>query len=214
MARCQPIPTSGRGRVKDLTGHRYGHLFIVGFAGVRKESLWFAICRCGKSCVSTQAPLRRGDKVSCGCKQGLTRKELIHTRIVVDPVTQCWNWMHSRSSRNGYGQLRFENKKHLAHRFSYETFVGPIPEGFHALHKCDNPQCVAPHHLFLGSKADNSLDCSLKGRQDSKLKADDIPEIRRLLAAGMNRVAIGRQFNVDGNTIMAIERGQTWKHVV
>lgn len=71
----------------------------------------------------------------------------------------CWVWS-GRTNRQHYGTLG----ERLAHRISYEFYVGPIPEGLCVLHRCDNPPCVNPKHLFLGTRADNAEDRDRKGR--------------------------------------------------
>lgn len=76
---------------------------------------------------------------------------------------ECWEWQGYRIDK-GYGRLRHEGGKKLAHRVSYEAFVGAIPDGMCVLHKCDNPPCVNPDHLFLGTNLDNVKDCINKGR--------------------------------------------------
>lgn len=86
----------------------------------------------------------------------------------VDPQTGCWNWTRSRGS-HGYGDFRRDGHK-LAHRWSYATFVGLIPDGAFVLHRCDNRACVNPGHLFLGDADDNNKDMVEKGRHYSKGK--------------------------------------------
>jgi len=76
----------------------------------------------------------------------------------------CWEVRSHSTTRGGYARLMNNNKAILAHRLSYETFVGEIPEAMCVLHKCDNPICVNPKHLFLGTYLDNSNDMRTKGR--------------------------------------------------
>src|ERR1035437_4417867 len=80
-------------------------------------------------------------------------------------VTGCREWQLSRNPVTGYGHLnRKGTRQQAAHRAVYETFVGPIPEGLHICHTCDNPPCCEPSHLFPGTAADNMHDRDRKGR--------------------------------------------------
>lgn len=79
--------------------------------------------------------------------------------------SDCWIWKASRRGHNGYGGFRVnKNSIRLAHNVSYELYIGPIPEGLKVLHTCDNPLCVNPSHLFLGTQLDNIKDRDVKGR--------------------------------------------------
>lgn len=82
-----------------------------------------------------------------------------------DPVTEsgCWIWNGCIGS-NGYGRFQSNRKTYGAHRFFFETYKGPIPEGHFVCHKCDTPSCVNPDHLFTGTSGDNLRDCVSKGR--------------------------------------------------
>jgi len=75
----------------------------------------------------------------------------------------CWEWTAGKNA-GGYGRITFKGKVTLAHRLSYQTFCGPIPDGVYVCHHCDNPSCINPDHLWLGTNSDNILDCSKKGR--------------------------------------------------
>ena len=88
------------------------------------------------------------------------RTKLIST-IIVDDKTDCWLWQGANSL--GYGQLQFNGSVVGAHRVSWTIFIGPIPDGLSVLHKCDIKNCINPHHLFIGTNVDNSLDAMAKG---------------------------------------------------
>lgn len=107
----------------------------------------------------------------------------------------CIEWLASKS-HNGYGQFGVNGKKNVrAHRFSWTIVNGDIPEGLCVLHKCDNPSCVNPEHLFLGTYKDNAIDMTLKGRRyevltkgddngNSKLNKRDINKMKILYSTG------------------------------
>jgi hypothetical protein len=88
------------------------------------------------------------------------RQRIKHKRLL-DPKSGCWIWPVGHR----YGLTSYKDKTVLAHRLSYTLFVGDIPEGMCVCHKCDNPKCVNPEHLFLGSHSDNERDKAEKGRR-------------------------------------------------
>lgn len=133
--------------------------------------------------------------------------------------TDCWEWQRGLFS-NGYGQITINKKNTLAHRASYEEFVGSIPEGILVLHKCDNPICINPDHLFLGTNQDNMTDMVNKGRSArgekngrAKLTESEVAFIRRKLSEGKDAFDLSEQFNVSLSTIGKIQSYQTWKFV-
>lgn len=104
-------------------------------------------------------------------------------------------------------------------RISYMTFVGPIPEGMHVLHKCDNPCCINPLHLYAGTNEQNVRDwlergpyCGHRGSDNckAKLTEKDIPIIR---AMDKPTREIAEQYGVSISAITHIKNGRTWKHV-
>ena len=82
----------------------------------------------------------------------------------VDKTGDCWVWTGATTTA-GYGEIRFGGKVVRVHRLVYELTVGPIPEGMGVLHRCDNPPCCRPDHLFLGTQRDNARDMVAKGRK-------------------------------------------------
>ncbi len=85
----------------------------------------------------------------------------------VEKTAVCWLWT-GRTNKDGYGVISFaeRGKQMIASRLSFIIAYGPIPEGMWVLHRCDNPRCVNPDHLFLGTRADNMRDAHQKGRID------------------------------------------------
>lgn len=90
------------------------------------------------------------------------------TRFVVTPG--CWLWTGEIGS-SGYGRFYAYGRKYRAHRFSYEAYKGEIPKGMLILHSCDNPRCVNPDHLRVGTDADNTRDKMERGRFNLKRKS-------------------------------------------
>lgn len=79
---------------------------------------------------------------------------------------QCWTWKAS-TLPFGYGLIRLGKRRIPAHKLAWQEVHGPVPQGLCVLHQCDNPPCVNPAHLFLGTKADNNRDMKNKGRANS-----------------------------------------------
>lgn len=82
---------------------------------------------------------------------------------------RCWLWMGG-CTQSGYGRFSIHSRMHRAHRVAWELTNGPIPEGICVLHRCDNPPCVRPSHLWLGTAADNQRDCVIKGRHPEAVR--------------------------------------------
>lgn len=133
----------------------------------------------------------------------------------VDKSKECWEWVGYCKS-NGYGDFSVGRKAVFAHRFSYELMYGPIPESMVICHLCDNPKCVRPDHLKLGTQHDNVHDCIKKGRRryvstPRKLTIEQVREIRTLGATGISFRKLAICYSVAPSTISDIITGKLWK---
>jgi hypothetical protein len=135
--------------------------------------------------------------------------------------SECWEW-HGIVNSNGYARFSFKDKHVLAHRFSFELFVSAIPAGFVVCHSCDNRLCVNPHHLWLGTQADNLADAVAKGRMfrpdtraekngNKKLTWKKVRAIREMAASGAKNHLIAKSFGVSNGTIGNVVNFETWK---
>jgi len=160
-----------------------------------------------------------------------------NTKYKIDPETNCWNWIGgTRIKKWGYGGFKVKGFNWLAHRFSYYAYKGD-PGKLLVCHKCDNPKCVNPEHLFLGTQKDNVDDMMSKDRHGSggnsgsglkgtdnpsvKLTEDNVLEIRRIGRIGTsgrggrggNTEELAKQFGVSKVSIANILHRRTWKHI-
>jgi hypothetical protein len=136
----------------------------------------------------------------------------------------CWVWQGGRNGEGEpYGRFGLKQGKTVyAHRYARELIHGPIPEGVCVLHKCDNPPCVNPDHLFLGTRADNNADKMMKGRFPvpkgelngrSILTEQNVHKIRDLIKIGIPLKKIACRMQVAHNTIYDIATGRRWSHI-
>ena len=136
----------------------------------------------------------------------------------VDKSADCWEWRGALSG-GGYGNVTVDKKQISAHRMSYLIHNGPIPEGQFVCHTCDNPACVNPKHLFLGSPLTNMRDKIKKNRhvaskgQDngcSVLIDEDVRRIREAHLFGANQKDLAQVYGVRPNTISRIVNRKRW----
>lgn len=156
-------------------------------------------------------------KVSNG---NLSLRERFEQYIFYSP-DGCWYWLAAYNNK-GYGLFWFNNKLVSAHRMSHELYLGPIPDGLHILHKCDNPKCVNPDHFFLGSYQENSDDKMRKGRQKKNkgvemwnaiLTEDDVRQIRARYTFGKGVKKLADEFNISTTHLYFIVTNRRWKHL-
>ena len=134
---------------------------------------------------------------------------------------QCWNW-HGAKLKGGYGQIKIDGSCVQAHRFSWSIINGPVPTGLVIRHACDNPSCVNPAHLLLGTHKDNVSDKYNRGRnipQDGSrnnyavLNDDDVSLIKERLANGEKQKDIAMTYGVTQSQISNIATGKQWRHI-
>lgn len=131
----------------------------------------------------------------------------------VEKTATCWIWKGA-TNRRGYGKICFKgNKTAGAHRVSYELFTGEIPEDKYVCHSCDNPRCVNPDHLWVGSAQDNKMDQINKGRGSRKLTESDVIEIRNLSDKGLGSQRLAYLYRVTCGLISNIIKRRIWKHI-
>ncbi len=156
-----------------------------------------------------------------------TLAERLDSHLDKSAANGCWVW--TASTIDGYGQIGIvRNGKltnNLAHRVAFELATGEAPGDRCVLHRCDNPPCCNPDHLFLGSRDDNAKDMVAKRRQRngitpgeqhgmSKLTDADVVELRRSYAAReASQPELARRFGIRQSTVWAIIHRRTWAHV-
>lgn len=143
--------------------------------------------------------------------------ERLISKSAIREGSGCWEWTASRFN-NGYGKFWHGGENRGAHRVSYELYHGSIPDGMYVCHRCDNPACINPDHLFLGTSRDNAADKVAKERQArglghglAKLTEADIQAIRE--ATDISNIELGKRYGVHNSSISRIRLGKTWAHV-
>ena len=158
-------------------------------------------------------------KMHSGMFRGLPAEQRFQMQF--KKTETCWVWT---SNRDRYGYGRFHGAvdgvlTKFAHRYSYMLHRGPIPNGMLVCHSCDNPPCVNPDHLFLGSEEDNMRDKIAKGRhvhpfgQDAPRAVLTEEQVRDILIDPRPHTAIAADYGVKGSTIGSIKQRISWSHI-
>lgn len=159
---------------------------------------------------------------------GLSEYDRFFRWIEIGAGDECWRWLGSRKSSGKppvpwHGQWRSgDGRIELAHRGAWRLMKGEIPTGMCVLHRCDNPICVNPSHLFIGTQSDNAKDMWTKGRARpksnigsahgmSKLTESLVREIRASSESGLN---LSKRLMLSPTAICDVRKRRTWKHIV
>lgn len=154
--------------------------------------------------------------------QGHSNRSSILERLInnLDTSGDCWLWVGHLSGRDGRGYLRIHGKNEIASRVAYKLFIGSIPNNLFVLHKCDNPACCNPKHLFLGTQSDNMRDAFSKNRKTVRGESNPrviitpsiVKEIRERYPTE-GGASLAREFGLDRTQPYRIFNKLTWGHV-
>ena len=134
------------------------------------------------------------------------------SKFCPEAASGCWLW-DGACIEGYYGMFWWRGRVRLAHRVSYEHFIGMPPDDIEVCHKCDVPACVNPDHLFLGTHHENMLDKCRKRRQDRKLSEEQVHAVRQALDMGSTGRQVARDFGISFQQVSRIKRRERWIHL-
>ena len=144
-------------------------------------------------------------------------KDRFEEKFIANPDNGCWEWQFFKNKK-GYGMFQLSKyKATLAHRTAYKLYVGEFDDSLCVLHKCDNPKCVNPEHLFLGTREDNNKDRNLKGREGDRSgikngRAKLTPELVSWVKESEQKIShIAFSLGIGRSTVNHIKKGRNWK---
>lgn len=211
-------------------GTVFGRLTILSMTRIERTNRpgFLCQCSCGRQHIVLANAVFRGDTTSCGCVRNefvktrgrqLSDPELAKKRLLAryeeDSKTGCWNWT-GPTTRGGYGAFKMQQKSMAASRAAMILLRGVDPSGMFVCHTCDNPRCINPDHLFLGTPADNAADRDAKGRTKSGPSAQQRlteEQAQFILRSSMRNVDLARRFGVSERAICDVRRGRTWRRL-
>lgn len=217
--------------VKDLVGKKFGNLTVLKREeNIGKRVRWLCKCDCGKKKIIDGDHLRFGKIKTCNSKNNFHRKERekntvfrLKKLIIINPETSCWEWK-GHIPKTGYPRIVYKGKATTASRVCWMLCNGRIRKGLYVLHKCDNPKCINPGHLFLGTQKQNVRDMIEKGRagyekrigmnhSQVQLTDDQVISIRHKAKSGIDFKTLAVEYNTTSSNIYNIVTGKTWKHL-
>lgn len=207
----------------DISGERFGALVANAYVGCTKQgAYWYCLCDCGAARVVRAPALRYGAITHCGDKSLHSPK---HNADLIEQFFHsstrktdggCWECTAVKNA-NEYGLINVNGKSGLAHRYSYRTFVGPIPDGMGILHSCDNPPCVNPDHLRPGTPMDNSRDKVERNRCQAILTRESVENIKTELSAPIGERPrqrdLAKKYGISQGNVSDILTEKIWSHV-
>lgn len=155
----------------------------------------------------------------CGDLPSKSLQDRFEEKVEIREGNSC-HWWVAVHTKKGYGLFGVDGIMRQSHRVAYELYKEPIPKGLHVMHKCDNPSCVNPDHLEVGTHQDNMADmvnkgrtCKGEGKANSKLKEGDVIKIRAKASSGNKLVDIAKVYGMSPSTISRVVSGKRWGHI-